>query len=100
MIARVLMAGLLVTAFAAPAMADSAGRLACETDLKRFSDMYERNSPGLTPAEQQQAKDLIQVGKSRCESDGSNALNTKSPEAMALIEKMERLEQTAEKPKH
>lgn len=78
----------LVLAFAAPAFAQS-GQIACQKDLERATEMYRQKQSALTEAERKEASDLMAVARSKCEAGGSDALNTRSPEATALLNKLE-----------
>lgn len=78
----------LVMAVAGPAFAQS-GIIVCEQDLKRASQLYEQKQSVLTEAERKEATDLMSLAEDKCRAGGADALNTRSPEATALLEKLE-----------
>lgn len=79
----------LVLAFASPAFAQS-GEIACQADLARAAELYRQKQTVLTEAERKEANELMALARGKCQSGGANALNTRSPEAAALLDKLEK----------
>lgn len=79
----------LLLPVSAAALAQSAGQYNCEQDVSRLADLYRERQAVLTDAERQEAQQLLQVARSKCSSTGQNALNTRSQEAQALLDKLQ-----------
>jgi hypothetical protein len=78
----------LALTLASPAFAQS-GEIACQQDVQRISELYNQKRASLSDQERQDVLELMEVARGKCSSGGSNALNTRSPEAVAVLEKLE-----------
>lgn len=84
-----LIAAILVLGSSGAVFAQS-GEVACEQDLRRASDLYNQKYTALTDAERQKAQQLMETARSRCQAGGSTALNTRSEEAVAVLDMLEK----------
>lgn len=84
-----LIAAFLVLGSSGMALAQS-GEIACQTDVKRAEDLYNQKYAALTESERQQAQQLMETARTRCQAGGSGALNTRSPEAVAVLDMLEK----------
>lgn len=78
----------LTQLLAAAAFAQS-GEIVCQQDLKRVTELYEQKKEALSEQDRQDVLNLMDIARSRCSAGGADALNTRSPEAVAILEKLE-----------
>lgn len=74
---------------AVPAFAQS-GEYACQQDIRRVSELYNQKQAALSEKDRQDVLNLMEVARAKCSAGGADALNTRSPEAIAILDKLEK----------
>lgn len=78
----------LALALASPVLAQS-GQVTCQQDIQRVSDMYNQKEASLSNQDRADVQRLLETARARCAAGGADALNTRSPEAVAILNKLE-----------
>ncbi len=85
----IMIAAGLVMPIAPSTFAQESGQYVCEQDLDRIAGMYRDRIGALSDTDRAEADRLMQIARSRCAQGSPGALNTRSKEAAALIQKLE-----------